>query len=76
MATKFSPQDMGKSPALFYGGLGSIPGQIKWYLWWIRWQWSRVCPNTPNSLIILSLAPYNFVIDSVVQKQTNLTSLT
>jgi hypothetical protein len=38
------------SPASHHDGLGSIPGQVMWDLWWTKWHWgsfSRVLTFPP-----------------------------
>jgi hypothetical protein len=32
------------------GGQGSIPGLVKWDLWWTNWRWCRFSPSTSVSL--------------------------
>jgi hypothetical protein len=35
------------------GGLGSIPGQVMWDLWWAKWHCGRFSPSP-------SVSPSNF----------------
>jgi hypothetical protein len=30
-------------------GPGSIPGLVKWDLWWTRWRWGGFSPSTSDS---------------------------
>jgi hypothetical protein len=39
----------GYSLAFHRGGLGSIPGLVKWDLWWTKWHWGRLSPSTSVS---------------------------
>jgi hypothetical protein len=36
------------------GGPGSIPGLVKWDLWWTKWRWGRFSPRTSVSPAIHS----------------------
>jgi hypothetical protein len=38
-----------QSQAPHRGGLGSIPGQIMWDLWWTKWHWGRFSPSASVS---------------------------
>jgi hypothetical protein len=31
------------------GGLGSVPGQVMWDLWWTKWHWGTFSPSTSVS---------------------------
>jgi hypothetical protein len=38
---------LGTYPAASYGGgLGSIPGQAMWNLWWTKWPWGGFSSST------------------------------
>jgi hypothetical protein len=51
------------------GGPGSIPGLVKWDLWWTKWRWGRFSPSTSVSpanlhstkfyIIIITRGTYN-----------------
>jgi hypothetical protein len=41
------------------GGLGSIQGQVMWYLWWTKWHWCRLSPSTSFSLVNSHSANYS-----------------
>jgi len=38
-----------QTPAYQYRGLGSIPGEYMWDLWWAKWHWDNICPRTSVS---------------------------
>jgi hypothetical protein len=39
-----------QSLASHRGGPGSIPGLVKWDLWWTKWRWGGFSPSTSVSL--------------------------
>jgi hypothetical protein len=42
-------------PAPHRGGLGSIPGQVMWDLWWTKRQWDKFVPSISIIIIIIYL---------------------
>jgi hypothetical protein len=53
-----------QSPASNRGGSGSIPGQIKWHLWWTKWRCGRISQVIlfPLPILIPPTAPYSSII--------------
>jgi hypothetical protein len=39
----------GLSPDSHSGGSGSIPGQVMWNVWWVKWYWGRFSSSTSVS---------------------------
>jgi hypothetical protein len=46
---------------MYQGGLGSVPGQSVWDLWWAKWHWNRFLLTYPSHYHSTN-APYSYFI--------------
>jgi hypothetical protein len=44
------------------GGPGSIPGLVKWDLWWTKWRWGGFSPSTSVSPANLHSTKFSIII--------------
>jgi hypothetical protein len=51
-----------RSLASHRGGPGSIPGLVKWDLWWIKWRWDGFSPSTSVSPANLHSTKFTIII--------------